>query len=70
MCKYCEYEQARPIISVMLENETTDIYVDFTYGCPTMAMKTVLGLCSTLHAKRIDYCPMCGRDLRKEAADD
>lgn len=67
MCEYCEGEYPVSIIVARLENEDTDVYVDFTAGLgPTLAMETVLGLRSTFHSARINFCPMCGRDLRGE----
>ena len=68
MCEYCKGEYPVSIIVARLENEHTDVCVDFTAGLgPTLAMETVLGLRSTFHSARIDYCPMCGRDLRGDA---
>lgn len=65
MCEYCEGEYQRSIIEARLENEQTDVFVDFTaLLCPVLAMDTVLGLRSTFHSARINFCPMCGRDLR------
>ena len=69
MCEYCEGEYLRSIIDVRLENEQTDIFIDYTTsfgGMFTLAMETVLSDHSTWHSTKINFCPMCGRDLRKE----
>ena len=65
MCEYCDDKYQISIIEARLENEQTYVYVDFTAGLgPTLAMDTVLGLRSTFHSAKINFCPMCGRDLR------
>lgn len=64
MCKHCEGECPVSIISVRLECEKTDVFVDLTEKCPDLTMETALGAWCACHSARINYCPMCGRDLR------
>ena len=67
MCEYCEGEDLRSIIEVRLDNEQTDVFVDYNpslSGRFTLAIETVLWDASTWHHAEISYCPMCGRDLR------
>lgn len=65
MCEYCEGEDIKDIVKVRSKIEQTDIYVDFTSdGEPILAMDTMLDGCIAYHFAEIDYCPMCGRDLR------
>lgn len=65
MCEYCNGEDIKDIVKVRSKIEQTDIYVDFASdGTPLMAIEVLLDGCSAYHFADIDFCPMCGRDLR------
>ena len=66
MCEYCEGNEPCPIILAKMSSgmEEVKAYLGFRFGDPFLFVETCCD-CDTVRANPINYCPMCGRDLRE-----
>lgn len=67
MCEYCEGKETRPIIFLRDRHASgwsQDVYIDNTPVCSSLVVDSSVLELSTTGIVRINFCPMCGRDLR------
>lgn len=70
MCEYCEGEETRPIILAKRSSGMAEMkaYIAFRFGDPFLFVEACCDY-NAAHANPINFCPMCGRDLREGSHD-
>lgn len=65
MCEYCEGDKTRPIVLAKRSSGMPEVkaYIAFRFGDPFLFVEACCDY-NAVHASPINFCPMCGRDLR------